>query len=168
MEQKNLLGLFEYALMPASSHVAIAESANYCVPMHLPLLHVCIDFDKGELFLEGDWPFLVASNRHSSSSWLAYHAGTVSVQATIKPAGNIDLDDDLNDGLIFPVEGIISDRNNINLCSGMIILDKIRSNKKNSHHGWDISLYLYDLQVENCEIKYRLPVYTNKETEKLN
>ena len=168
MKQHNLLGLFEYALMPASCHVAIVESTNSCAAMHQSLMRVSIDFDKGKFFMEGDWPFLIASNRHSSSSWLAYHAGRVAIAATIYPAGNIDLEDDFNDGLICPLEGTINDFNSINSCSGMIILDKIRNNKRNPHHSWDISLYLYDYQVENCEITYKLPVYTKKGSDKFN
>ncbi|MCW3089802.1 MAG: hypothetical protein JWP81_871 [Ferruginibacter sp.] len=159
MEKNNLLQCFEYTIMPAAFYASMIETEHSLVAQHQPLMRVCIDFEKGKFFLEGAWQFLVASNRHVSSSWFPHHTGRVAVEADIYPSGVIDLDDYNNDGLVCPVEGIINDRNNRSSCTGLIVLDKTWSGKTVPHHIWDITFYLYDYQVDDCEINYKLPVY---------
>lgn len=154
MQTKNLLHVFEYAVIPSVSLVSLAKTAKHPVAEHLPLMQVRIDFEDGKLILKGDWHFLMASNRQADPSWFSFHSGRVTIEADIYPTGVIDLDDHNNDGSVFPVQGIVKDGNNFNSCSGLLLLDKIEN------HEWSISFFLYDYEVDNCEIKFKLSVYT--------
>jgi|SRR5688500_1374317 len=160
MQTQNILSNFEYVVVPSISMISFVKTAGDPVAEHLPLMLVKINFEYGKLVLEGDWRFLVASNRHADPFWFSLHSRRVGIEAKIYPAGVIDLDEYKNDGLVFAVEGIIKDGSSLNSCSGIIVLDKIRMLTGIPTHKWDISFYLYDYQVDNCEIKFKLPVYT--------
>jgi len=163
MQTQNTLSNFEYVVIPSVSMVSFVKTARHPVAGHLPLMMVKINFKDGKLILEGDWHFLVASNRQANPYWFSLHSGRVGIEADIYPAGVVDLDDHNNDGLVFPVEGIIKDGSSSNSCSGLIMLDRIKTMTEVSTHEWNISFYLYDYEVDNCEIKFKLPVYTTSD-----
>ena len=160
MQTENTLANFEYSVVPSKKMVSFAKTSGYLVAAGLPLLLVKINFKNGKLSLEGDWRFLLASGRNADLYYVTFHSRRIGIEADIYPAGAIDLNDNSNDGLVFPVDGIIKDESSLNSCSGLIVLNKIRTASGISTHKWDISFYLYDYQVDNCEIKFKLPVYT--------
>ncbi|HMF72070.1 MAG TPA: hypothetical protein VK616_11370 [Flavitalea sp.] len=168
MQTQNIISSFEYTAVPSVTMASFVKTARRPVAGHLPLMLVKINFKDGKLILEGDWHFLVASNKHTNPYWFSLHSGRVGVVADIYPAGVIDLDDYNNDGLVFQMEGIIKDGSSLNSCSGLIVLDKIRTSTGISTHKWDISFYLYDYEVNNCEIKLKLPVYTTNDNRNNN
>ncbi|HMH33075.1 MAG TPA: hypothetical protein VK543_08585 [Puia sp.] len=160
MKKNNLLQRFEYAIVPAASTISRIETSTYHAAGHLPLMQVSIDFENSKFSLEGDWQFLVVSNRHASPSSFSFRDGRVKIEADIYPGGSIDLDDRQSDGLVVPLMGgIINERSQQNSCSGFIVVDKKKPHAAISEDEWEISFYLYDSHADDCEIKYNLPVY---------
>ena len=158
MIQSSRLKQFNYSI-PSSALALAGRKQNYIVAEHLPLMKVAIDFENGVLKLEGDWQFMMASNKHNEASWFGHHRERVVIEATIYPAVTIDLTDPECDGLVFPLEGNIKDRNHPGSCSGLLVMDNVRGNNGLMGNHWNISLYLYDAQFDDCEIKFKLPFY---------
>ena len=73
----------------------------------------------------------------------------------------IDLSDENNDGLVFMIEGTIKDNDSTGSCSGLLVLDKNIHRNKPDDNKWNMSFYLYDNGHEDCEIAFRLPVYSS-------
>jgi hypothetical protein len=159
MKKQILLKKFEYSI-PLSALVKAGLRKNHFVAERHPLMKVTIDFENGNLTLQGDWQFMMAYNKHSEKSWYSYHKERVKIETAIYPASVINLSDPNSDGLMFPLEGKIKDGNYLSACSGLLIVDNIRGIKGFASDRWNISCYIYDLQFDNCEIKFKLPVYT--------
>jgi len=157
MKQQILLKEFEYSI-PASSMVLAHLKQDQIIAEHLPLMKVAVDFETGLLKLEGDWRFMMASNKHNKASWFACHRERVKIETAIYPALAINLDDPESDGLIFPLEGVIKDGNTLSSCSGLLVFDKTPGGNDLVNYQWEISFYLYDSQFDDCEIKFKLPV----------
>ena len=158
MKQSILLKQFEYSI-PASSFAIAGLGKQYAIAGHLPLMKVFIDFEKGKLYLEGDWQFMIAANTHSKPGWSGYHRERVKIETAVYPAMSVNLDDHNSDGLVFPMEGIIQDGSIINSCSGLLVIDNIRSESGLISKNWNISFYIYDAQFDDCEIKFKLPLF---------
>ena len=161
MEINVRLQQFEFAIMPPTSVVQMSEYKNYSGGCHLPLMQVNIDFAKGKLLLEGDWGFMVYANKHARPEWLSHYKGRVTIDVSLYPAAAIDLLDPFNSGIVLPADGTINNGRIVNSCSGLVILDKLSGSQKIGGHGWDIIFYLYDYHLDECEIKFKLPVYLN-------
>lgn len=159
MEINTKLQQFEFAIMTPVSVMETIEQKNYNSICHLPLMRVTIDFAKGRLLLDGDWRFMVYANKHAQPEWLSHYKGRVTIDLSLYPAAVIDLSDPFNNGIVLPADGTIHGGNMMNSCSGLVILDRPSSSKKNGCHGWDITFYLYDDRKDECEIKFKLPVY---------
>ena len=158
MKKPVLLKRFEYSILP--SVVALAGvNKNYIVAEHLPLMKVTIDFENGKLNLEGDWHFMMASNTHSEPNWCDYHKGRVQIETGLTDSFTINLIDPRNDGFMFPMEGSIKDGNYLGSCSGLLVLDNVRALNGLISDHWNISFYLYDLQFNDCEIRFKLPIF---------
>jgi hypothetical protein len=138
----------------------MAVKKNHIVAEHLPLMKVVIDFENGNLKLEGDWLFLMASNKYNEVRCSHNHRERVQIEATIYASAPINLDDTENNALVFPLEGTIKDADYLTACSGLLILDSVPGFHKSTGSQWNTSFYLYDLQFDNCEIKFKLPIYT--------
>ena len=117
-------------------------------------------FENGNLQLEGDWNFMIASNKYNEARWLDYHIGRVQIETTIYATVPINLGDVKNDGLVFPLEGSIQDDDYYGFCTGLLVLDHAASLNSIISDQWNISFYLYDLQFNDCEIKFKLPLFT--------
>jgi hypothetical protein len=168
MEVNVNLQQFQFAIMAPTSVVKMGGHKNDCGACHLPLLHVNIDFAKGRLLLDGDWRFMVCANKHARPEWLSHYNGRVTIDVSLYPAAAIDLLDPFNNGIVLSADGRINNGNIINSCSGLMILDRLGSFQKNCGHGWDITFYLYDYHLDECEIKFKLPVYLNNANETRN
>jgi hypothetical protein len=167
MEKQILLKEFQYSI-PPSSLVKAALKKNPLAVEHLSLMHVNIDFENGRLQLEGDWKFMMASNKYNEGLEANCSRQRVKIEMFIYPATVINLNDPFSDGLIFPLEGIVKDGNCKSSCSGMVILDNIFSNDGSISNRWNISFYIYDLEFDCYEIKFKLPYYPGKCTPYLN
>ena len=158
MEKSSSLKQFNYSI-PASCLALAGMKENYIAAEHLPLMNVAIDFENGVLTLEGDWQFMIASNKHNEASWFGHHRERVKIETDIYPALPIDLDDPESDGLVFPLEGKITNGNHPGSCSGLLVIDNVRRHDGLTGNQWNISFYLYDAQFDDCEIKFKLPLY---------
>lgn len=158
MKQPVLLKQFEYTI-PASALALAVVNKNHIVAEHLPLMKVTIDFENGVLKLQGDWQFMMAANKHNEASCSRYHRERVNIEASVYPELIINLSDPSSDGLVLPVEGSIKDGNFLSSCSGLIVIDNVRGFNELISSQWSISFYLYDLQFDECEIKFKLPLY---------
>jgi hypothetical protein len=167
MQNPILLKQFEFSMPPAAFNLA-GNTEDMDVPQHLPVMSVRIDFENGKLMLEGDWQFLVQSNKHNSSKWLMYHSSRVQIQTSIYPETTINLSTTDADGLVFPLEGFLRDENGLAGTSGLLIVDNEKNTKGAMSNWWNISFYLYDYQFDVCEIKYKLPLFVNNETDEMN
>ena len=169
MKKQNLLKHFSYSI-PASALLFAGFKGDHIPPEHLPLMKVAIDFENGILRLEGDWRFMMASNRHNEASWFTYHRERVKIETALYPAFAINLDDPGSDGLLFLLEGSIKENSSRSGCSGLLVTDKSRGSRSNGAFSdqWNISLYLYHTQIDNCEIKFKLPFYAGRINSRLS
>jgi hypothetical protein len=158
MAQHLLLKKFQYAI-PSSALAFAMIDKKHVVSNHLPLMKVVIDFENGVLQLEGDWHFMMAVNRHNEQSWFLHHRERVKIELLIYPASPVNLADDANDGIMCPLQGSIKDGNCTGACSGLLIMDKKLTDNGINSNQWDLSFYIYDAAFDECEIKFRLPVY---------
>lgn len=158
MYQPLFLKKFEYSI-PSTSFIVAGLKENHFVAQHLSLMKVCIDFENKHLKLEGDWTFMIDSNRHNEDSWFRYERGRVKIETSIYSDGKINLNDPYSQGLVFPLKGFIKDANCISSCTGLLILDNVRKGNGRMSSQWNISFYLYDVLFDDCEIKFILPIY---------
>ena len=156
MKEQILLKQFEYSIPPSVN--ALTGIKRKVVAEDLLLMKVVIDFEKGSLELEGDWQFMMASNKQHEASWFKYHRERVKIETTISPASAINLNDPCSDGLMFPLEGNIKDGMYLSACSGMLVVDNVRGSDDTISNQWNISCYIQDNQMDDCEINFNLPV----------
>ena len=167
MKKPVLFKTFSYAVVPAAEIMNNVPAENQAAGKPASLVNVDIDFEQENFRLEGDWQYMMASNRHAEQTWFACHQQRVSIEASIFPGITIDLADDNNDGLVFIIEGIIRDEGTADTCSGLLVLDKTASGHE-TPGKWDISFYLYDNAHGDCEIAFRFPVYGRGANDLLN
>ena len=150
---------FEYSI-PSRVNTIAGRKQNHIVAEHLPLMNALIDFENGNLKLQVDCDLMMASNKDNEPGRSGRYKGRVQVETAIHASSVINLDDPGNDGLIFLLEGTIKDDNHLGSCSGLLMFDNLPLLKGLNSDTWTISLYLYDLQLDNCEITFKLPVFT--------
>jgi hypothetical protein len=156
MKKPTLLTQFEYAILPSA--IAVTESKkNNFVAEQLPLMKVVIDFEHGHLKLEGDWHFMMSTNKNNDANGFECHLERVQIETDIYASSAIDLNHRANDGLAFPLHGSIKDGNSLSSCSGLLAFDKDRRIAL-TNDLWNISLYLYDVHFFEWEIKFTLPI----------
>ncbi len=153
----DLFKQFNYCVSPAALPAKYSENKSACIPSSL--VNVNIDFEHENFKLEGDWQYMISSNKHAEENWFDCHKQRVSVEANIYPGLAIDLTDDKNDGLVFIIEGIIKDETNTGNCTGLLVLDKEIAIDEPTINKWNLSFYLYDNTNSDCEIAFKLPVY---------
>ena len=167
MKTPALFKKFNYSIAP----VALANktvTSNNAGSNEASLVNVTIDFEQEDFSLEGDWQYMMSSNKHAEKNWFNCHQQRVSIKANIYPGLAIDLSDDNNDGQVFIIEGTIKDDDNTGSCSGLLVLDKIATSDKANTSKWNMSFYLYDTAHDDCEISFRFPVYGRPTNELLN
>lgn len=161
MTKQTLLKRFSYSV-PAPEFPFTGLKRNHVTNEHLPLMKVAIDFENGILRLEGDWQFMMASNKHNEASLFTHHRKRVKIETSVCPALAINLNDQYNDGLLFVLNGSIKESTCLSACSGLLLIDKVYGSNDSISNQWNISFYLYDVQFDNCEIKFKLPVYARR------
>ena len=167
MKKPTLLKQFKYSIPP--SVIALAEAnKNHITTEHLPLMKVVIDFENGNLKLQGDWHFMMASNKYNEPGCSNNHKERVQIETTIHASSPINLKDPENDGLVFPMDGTIKDGNSLGACSDLVVLGNVRGLNGLISDQWNISFYLYDQQFNDCEIKFKLPIFITSDSENKN
>ncbi|MCW3120256.1 MAG: hypothetical protein JWM28_4338, partial [Chitinophagaceae bacterium] len=80
MEKQIPLKYFAYAITPSAvAMAAVHNTDGHQFATHLPLVDIKFDFENGNFTLEGDWHFLMASNRHVEQSWYSCHRERVKI-----------------------------------------------------------------------------------------
>ena len=128
---------------------------------HLPLVDIKLDFENGNFFLEGDWHFMMAANRHVERSWFACHSERVKIETSIFPSTVINLSDRSNDGSGFSLEGTLKDGNSMSKCFGLLVLEFTEPVNGLPGNEWNLTFYLYDAMNSECEIRMKLPIYAD-------
>jgi hypothetical protein len=111
---------------------------------------------------------MMAANRHNEVSCFTCHRERVKIETAICPAVIINPDDPNNDGLVFAIEGSIRDGDCISGGSGLLVIDNIPGSNGPASGQWNISFYPYEEQTDDCEIKFKLPVYLRERNFQLN
>jgi hypothetical protein len=168
MKTPVLFKTFNYSIVPSEAMAGGELIKNQFPGKQASLINVNIDFEQEDFRLEGDWQYMMASNKHAEKKWFACHKQRVSIEASIYPGLTIDLSDDNNDGLVFIIEGIIKDKDNTDSCCGLLVLDKTTMSNETTSGKWNISFYLYDSAHDDCEIAFRFPVYDRPAKDMLN
>jgi hypothetical protein len=127
-------------------------------------MKVVLDFENGNLKIEGDWKYMMAAHKTNDAAWVNYNEERILLDAAIYPSFVINLSDEESDGLVFALEGRIKDGDFISYCTGLLMVDSIRNKTGFVEPEWNITFHLYDLQVKNCEIIFQLPIYTTSFT----
>ena len=90
------------------------------------------------------------------------------VNATIYSGSGVNLSDEINDGLVFSLEGILEDGKTINTCSGLLVLHHAIAREGQSVKAWHLSVYLYDDSNDEREIRFNLAMEPMSENAALN
>lgn len=152
------------------NHLLPVRRLEYSIPetaaANSNMTNVNIDFEKGNLSLEGDSQLMVTETRRSWSGRSPFRKGRIKINATILPGFNAHLSDKANDEFVFSLEGILEDGKSINTCSGLLVL----INMADSHGAekWRLAVYLYDEFNGNREIKLMLTMHYVTENAELN
>ena len=158
MKKQSVLKYFEYRIQPPA--MALAQTGRKHIAIqHLPLMKVAFDFEKGKMKLEGDWNFMINVNKHNEANYFTQNRERVRIDASILPVFPINFCDPATDGLMLPLEGTINDGESIGDCTGLVVLDMLPGTGKPAMGQYQVSFYIYELQYEFCEIKFRIPLY---------
>jgi hypothetical protein len=158
MSNSNRLRQFHYSV--SSSALAVSEE-NYPDQQvdQRPLLNVVIDFEKGDLLVEGFYTFIMAFNQQCQLHRYRPDAERLKIIASILPACTLDLEDPQINGTVCNLKGIISDEYSRSLCSGLLVIDTIGEKVGLYQQQWNIKLFIYDIQFDNCELQFKLPLF---------
>ena len=157
MENNLTLRQYEYSIpvLPLAQP-ATGKKVNNRPEKHSSLIKVTIDFEFGNLLIEGEWQSLIAGNGNNDLSCYNSFKENVFLRASLQPAFPVSLDCNANDGLALTVEGQIEDKDQLSDCTGLLVLEK---NVTDLH--WTIKMYLYEIESPNWEIKMTIPLYVN-------
>jgi hypothetical protein len=158
MTNTNKLRQFHYSV--SSSALAVSDE-NYLEQRadYRPLLNVAIDFEKGDISLDGCYAFIMAFNQQDQLNRRRPKAERLKLKVSLQPASALDLDDPLINGTVCTLKGIISDEHCRSLCSGLLVIDTIGEKVGLYKEQWNIRLFLYDIQFDNCELQFKLPLF---------
>ena len=90
------------------------------------------------------------------------------VNATIYSGSGVELSDELKDGLVFSLEGILEDGKTINTCSGLLVLHHALAREGQGGKAWNLSVYLYDDHDDEREIRFNLAMQPMSEKAAFN
>ena len=156
MKQPLFLKRYLYCI-PASSLVLQARANNNNFSQqHMPLLKAEFDFENGRLHLQVEWHFMRAISTYPKAPMQRTYKGRMMVTADLYPAQPIDLSEEKSDGFTLVVDGTIGDGVYLKFCSGLLTIFKISDSNAAQ---WALKIFLYDLEFEEYEIKFKLPVY---------
>src|ERR1700754_3464478 len=136
---------------------------EYCIPdtaaENYSMTNVNIDFEKGNLSLEGDSQLMGVETRKQRLVRSATKKGRIKVNATIFPGVNAHLSDIASGELVFSLEGILEDGKSVNSCSGLLVLNNTAGTQGHGVEKWRLAVYLYDDYNEKREIKLMLTMH---------
>jgi hypothetical protein len=129
---------------------------------------VSIDFEKRELSLTGDVRLVADRPRKLWRILSNFSKERIEVRATIYPGLNGVLAGFSADEIIFSLEGTMQDSKHINSCSGLLVLENLTNGLEAEGRDWQATLYLYDDENDEREIKLKLTVYSPSANPELN
>jgi len=131
------------------------------------LLNVKIDFQSGQLRLDGNWNFIISTNRYAEKHWFNLHGERITFNGTVFPGHAVELSD-AKTGAAFAVEGFLSDADTATEYTGLLLLDPAKTNKTPGTVCWNLSIYLYNSGSDDCEIKLGWSFYPATEFSEWN
>jgi hypothetical protein len=140
--------------MAVSDENYLEQRAN-----HRPLLNVVIDFEKGDLTLDGCYAFVMAFSQQDPWHRRRPKTERLKINVALDPACTIDFHDPLSNGTVCTLKGIISDEHGKSLCSGLLVIDTLGEKVGLYQEQWNIKFFLYDIQFDNCELQFKLPLF---------
>jgi hypothetical protein len=159
MKQMLPLRTIEYNVpLPAKSTRHVGADGEIGLEQPTSLLHAHIDFQSGQLQLDGNWKFIMSSNSQAEKSWFNLHQEWIHLSATVYPGQAVDLSD-AKAGAAFAVEGVLSDGDTEAEYTGLLLLDPGKANNITNVQSWKLSLYLYNTESDDCEIKLSWTFY---------
>jgi hypothetical protein len=158
MENSNRLRRFQYSVS-SSALAVLEENLPEQHSDRRPLLNVVIDFEKGDLSLDGCYAFIMAFNQQDRLQRRRPKAERLKIHAALHPACSLDLHDPLSNGTVCTLKGIISDEHCRSLCSGLLVIDTMGEKLGLYQEQWNIKFFLYDIQFDNCELQFKLPLF---------
>jgi len=147
-------------MIPFSSVAMDFMEEKKVYPRHLPLLDVAIDFENGTVNLEGDWKYIMHLNGYGNQASFGKSRERVQMALNVRGTLPVDLADISNDGLLLPLDGVISDHFGAGNCTGLLVIENAGAWSGAVNNDWDITVYLYDRQQNNMEIKIKVPLLT--------
>ena len=147
-------------MVPFSTQAMDFMEGKKVYPKHLPLLNLTIDFENGTVNLEGDWQYIMYLNGHSKRDWFTKSRERVQIAMDIRKHLPVDLAEIGDEGLLLPLNGMLTDHFGAGNCTGLLVIDTVGMYSGAVNNDWDISLYLYDRQQNNMEFKIKVPLLT--------
>jgi hypothetical protein len=132
------------------------------------MTNVNIDFEKGNLSLEGDSQLMMSETRRSRLARSAFRKGRIKINATIFPGFSANLSEIANEEFVFSLEGILEDGKSINSCSGLLVLINMADENGQGSEKWRLAVYLYDDFNGRREIKLMLTMHYVTKNAELN
>lgn len=147
MQDPISISTLEYRFCESSPRPARPKS------FHLPDMAVHINFEKGQMFMEGNWAFMVKTNIHNHDKWVNLHNNRVVVETKFTSATPLMLVEDKSPEMVFQLEGYLNDGLQTVASSGLLIVNKDVDN------SWHADIYLFNYQFDVCEIHFNIPLY---------
>lgn len=145
-----------YHIVPQSGTMAGHTAA---IPsQHAHYLRVMLDFAAQHYSIDGDWRYLVQLNAKSGKNWERLHQPRVRLQGHMYLPISI-ADEGVSDfSMVCSLEGNISDEAGVHVCTGLLVIDQKAGSDGHEHQNWEVTLYLYDHEIEECELVIKLPL----------
>lgn len=160
MTQPHLLHQFEYTVPPSSLSISgPAQRSFKAMADHANLLRVIVDFEAGEVIIEGDRKFILQTSAGNRDNVLSSSTERIIIQANLSSFKPLDLDDVNSVAFIFPLDGCIEDGDTVRTCTGMVAVDHVLNDLNNEIQNSFISIYIYDMESDDNEIMFRFPAY---------
>ena len=152
MKPQNLLRRFEYSIIQPKSSAYTSSSR---------VLYLDIDFKSSKCYLKADWLSIIGLCCERNRQMPLAHPGQVEIGMNIFPSGVVNLNDEMNDGLILFVKGAIADGVNTSSCTGMLVFSQ--SPASQNENSWFLNFYLYEPATGYAEIKFKFPICVDGE-----
>jgi hypothetical protein len=147
MKPQNLLRRFEYSIIQP-------KSSAHAFPSRV--LYLDIDLKSSKCYLKADWLSIVGLCCERNTQMPLAHPGQVEIGMNIFPSGIVNLNDEMNDGLILFIKGAIADGINTTPCTGMLVFT--HSPELHNDNSWLLNFYLYEPATGYAEIKFKFPI----------
>lgn len=156
---------YEYSMQPAAVASVLGNKHIY-INQTLPVIHVKIDFENGKMLLEGDWQYMVKSNKHNYPVLMDLYAERV--QMDLKLYTDAEITKTTGSDTLFHLEGVLKNSTTTTYLSGLLILETHPSSTIKHHLQQSVTFYIYVSGIDFCEIRFRFPLFINTTINEFN